>query len=147
MITPLEIKEKRFKSSWPGFKKKEVLDFLDLLSSEFQILLREKRELLQQLEEVKAKQKELLDHEATIKNVLIIAQESAEQVRQNAGREAELMIKEAEFHIEKDRGEAQQERQRITQQIEDLKASHRQLKAKMQATLEMYTKLLEDDDL
>jgi cell division initiation protein len=146
MITPLEIKEKRFQAGLTGFRKREVIDFLDLLSTEFQVVLKENRELRQQLEMEKEKQKELLDRESMIKNVLVTAQDSSEKVRQNADREAELMIKEAELRAEKILGGVQQEKDRILRQIEDLNASYRQYKAKMQSVLTMYSELLKEDD-
>ena len=146
MITPLEIKEKRFLTGLAGFKKSDVVDFLDLLSTEFQVVLKENRELRQQLEAEKEKQKELLERESMIKEVLVTAQDSSEKVRQNADREAELMIKEAELQAEKILGEAQQEKDRILRQIEDLKASYRQYKARMQSVLAMYGELLKDKE-
>lgn len=147
MITPLEMKEKRFRSGWSGFNKKEVIDFLDLLSSEFQVILKDNRKLQQQLEEEKEKQKELLKRESLIKSVLVKAQDNSEKIRQDAEREAELMLKETELKIEKMLAEAHQGENRILRQIEDLKSSYKQLKAKMQSTLEMYSKLLADDDV
>jgi len=147
MITPLEMKEKRFRAGWSGFNKKEVINFLDLLSSEFQVILKENRKLQQQLEEEKEKQKELLKRESLIKSVLVKAQDNSEKIRQDAGREAELMLKETELKVEKMLAEAHHGENRILRQIEDLKASYKQLKAKMQSTLEMYSKLLADDDV
>ena len=137
MITPLEMKEKRFRAGWSGFNKKEVINFLDLLSSEFQVILKENRKLQQQLEEEKEKQKELLKRESLIKSVLVKAQDNSEKIRQDAGREAELMLKETELKVEKMLAEAHHGENRILRQIEDLKASYKQLKAKMQSTLEI----------
>ncbi len=147
MITPLEMKEKRFRAGWSGFNKKEVIDFLDLLSSEFQVILKENRKLQQQLEEEKGKQKELLKRESLIKSVLVNAQDNSGKIRQDAEREAELMLKETELKVEKMLAEAHQGENRILRQLEDLKSSYKQLKAKMQSTLEMYSKLLADDDV
>ena len=147
MITPLEMKEKRFRTGWSGFNKKEVIDFLDLLSSEFQVILKDNRKLQQQLEEEKGKQKELLKRESLIKSVLLKAQDNSEKIRRDAEREAELLLKESELKIEKMLAEAHQGENRILRQIEDLKATYKQLKAKMQSTLEMYSKLLADDDV
>jgi len=147
MITPLEMKEKRFRSGWSGFNKKEVINFLDLLSSEFQVILKENRKLQQQLEEEKEKHKELLKRESLIKSVLVNAQDNSRKIRQDAEREAELMLKETELKIEKMLAEAHQGETRILRKIEDLKSSYKQLKAKMQSTLDMYSKLLADDDV
>ena len=147
MITPLEMKEKRFRTGWSGFNKKEVIDFLYLLSSEFQVILKDNRKLQKQLEEEKGKQKELLKRESLIKSVLLKAQDNSEKIRRDAEREAELLLKETELKIEKMLAEAHQGENRILRQIEDLKATYKQLKAKMQSTLEMYIKLLADDDV
>ena len=147
MITPLEMKEKRFKASWSGFNKKEVIDFLDLLSSEFQVILKENRTLQKQLGEEREKQKELLKRESLIKNVLVKAQDNSEKIRQDAEREAELMLKETELKVEKMLADAHQGENRILRQIEDLKVSYKQLKAKLQSTLAIYSKLLADDDV
>ena len=147
MTTPLEMKEKRFRAGWSGFNKKEVIDFLDLLSSEFQVNLKENRKLQQQLEEEKGKQKELLKRESLIKSVLVKAQDNSEKIRQDAEREAELMLKETELKVEKMLAEAHQGENHILRQVEDLKVTYKQLKVKMQSTLEMYSKLLADDDV
>ncbi|MEW6381040.1 MAG: DivIVA domain-containing protein [bacterium] len=146
MITPLEIREKRFKTGWPGFSKKEVIDFLDLLSIEFQEVLKENREVRQQLDEERGKKEKLIEREGMIKEVLMIAQSSSEKVRENAIRESELMIKEAELKAEKILGEANQKKDQILCQIQDLKSLYQQFRAKVQSTLEMYGKLLAEDD-
>ena len=146
MITPLEIREKRFHIKWPGFSKKDVIDFLDLLSTEFQVILKESRELRQLLEEEKGKKEKLIERESMIKDVLMIAQSSSEKMRQNANREAELLIKEAELKAEKILRDADREKNLILGQIQDLKASYKQFKVKMQSSLDMYAKLLTEED-
>jgi len=146
MITPLEIREKRFKTGWPGFSKKEVIDFLDLLSIEFQELLKENRQIQQQLEEERGKKEKLIEREEMIKDVLMIAQSSSEKVLENANREAELMIREAELKAEKILEEANQKKNQILEQIQDLKNIYKQFKAKVQSTLEMYGRLLIEED-
>lgn len=147
MITPLEMKEKRFRVGWSGFNKKEVIDFLDLLSTEFQVILKENRKLFQQLEEEKEKQKTLLNRESLIKSVLVKAQDNSEKIQQDANREAEILIKETELKAEKILAKARQGENKILRQTEDLKATYKQFMAKMQSTLDMYSKLLEDDDI
>lgn len=145
MITPLEIKEKRFHTGLGGFKKKEVIDFLEILSSEFQTLLKGKRELEQRLEQEMENRKELIDRESMIKSVLMTAQENSEKILQNANREAELLIKEAEFKGEKIIEEVEQKKHQLFKEFEDTKVSYKEAKAKILATLDMHRKLLEED--
>jgi len=146
MITPLEIREKRFRTGWPGFHKKDVIEFLDLLSTEFQAVLRENWDARQQLDEERKKNAKLIEQESMIKEVLVIAQSSSEKVRENAIREAEMIIKEAELKAEKILGNADQKKNQVMQQIQDLENLYRQFRAKVQSTLEMYGKLLDEDD-
>ncbi len=146
MITPLEIREKRFRTRWPGFNKKDVIEFLDLLSTEFQAVLRENRDARQQLDEEREKKEKLIEREAMIKEVLMVAQSSSEKIRDNASHEAELMIKEAEVRAEKILGDADQKKNQILQQVHDLENVYKQFRAKIQSTVEMYGKLLAEDD-
>jgi cell division initiation protein len=146
MITPLEIREKRFRTGWPGFNKKEVIEYLDLLSTEFQTVLKENRDARQQLNEEREKKEKLIEREAMIKEVLMVAQSSSEKIRENASREAELIIKEAEVRAEKLLGDADQKKNQVLQQVRDLENIYKQFRAKIQSTLEMYGKLLAEDD-
>ena len=146
MITPLEIREKRFRTQWPGFNKKDAIEFLDLLSTEFQAVLRENRDARQQLDEEIEKNGKLIEREAMIKEVLMVAQSSSEKIRENASREAELLIKEAEVKADKILIDADRKKNQILKQVQDLENLYKQFRAKIQSTLEMYGKLLAEDD-
>jgi len=146
MITPLDIREKRFRTRWPGFNKKDAIEFLDLLSTEFQAVLRENRDARQQLDEEREKNGKLIEREAMIKEVLMVAQSSSEKIRENASHEAELMIKEAEVKADKILVDADRKKNQILQQVQDLENLYKQFRAKVQSTLEMYGKLLAEDD-
>lgn len=79
-----------------GYDEDEVNEFLDQVIKDYEGVIRENKELSNQLLSVQEK----LDHFATIEETLsktiIIAQEAADDVKNNAKKEAQLIVKEAE---------------------------------------------------
>jgi len=96
-ITPLDIQQMVFTVSFRGYDKEEVNRFLEELAQTVEALNRDhavQREKIIFLEQQLA---ELKRTEATLSNTLLSAQSLAEDVKQNAHREADLVIKEAEL--------------------------------------------------
>ena len=58
--------------------------------------------------------------EATLHNTLIVAQETAEEVKLNARKEADLMLKEAELRGQKAIEEASKDVQKLREEFEQL---------------------------
>src|SRR3979409_2393157 len=96
-ITPLDIQQMVFKASFRGYDKEEVNRFLEELAQTIESLNRDQaiqREKIVFLEQQLA---ELKRTEATLSSTLLSAQSLAEDVKRNAQREADLVIKEAEL--------------------------------------------------
>lgn len=96
-ITPLDIQQMVFKVTFRGYDQEEVNRFLEELAQTVESLNRDhavQREKIMFLEQQLA---ELKRTEATLSSTLLSAQSLAEDVKQNAQREADLVIKEAEL--------------------------------------------------
>ena len=96
-ITPLDIQQMVFKSSFRGYDKEEVNRFLEELAQTVESLNRDNaisREKIVFLEQQVA---ELKRTETTLSNTLVSAQSLAEDVKRTAQREADLVMKEAEL--------------------------------------------------
>ncbi len=96
-ITPLDIQQMVFKVSFRGYDKEEVNRFLEELAQTIESLNRDnavQREKIVFLEQQLA---ELKRTEATLSSTLLSAQSLADDVKRNAQREADLVIKEAEL--------------------------------------------------
>lgn len=95
-LTALEIKKKEFQQKMRGCDPEEVQAFLDQVSLEVETLTSEKREL----EEALMSTREKLDHfvslEQMIEKTLAAAQQTAVTMQEQAKREAELILREAE---------------------------------------------------
>lgn len=96
MLTPLDIHNKEFRRSFRGYSEAEVDEFLDQVVRDFEALLREKTALEERVEELENRLSNYQALEETLKQTLILAEATADEVRANARREAEIILKEAQ---------------------------------------------------
>jgi len=100
-ITPLDIKKQAFKKVMRGFDPIEVETFLEMISEEFEYLIKEKNNLSDDVLKLKTQLHDYQEVEKTFKESLMNAQQTMNQSRENSKREATLIIKEAEIRAEK----------------------------------------------
>ena len=98
MYTPLDIENKKFaKQMMNGYNVDEVDDFLDELTLDYGKLYKENAELKAQREELDSNVGKYKNIENTIQNTLIMAQKTADEVQEVAKKQAEQIVKDAEF--------------------------------------------------
>ncbi len=97
MITPLDIENKEFRRGIRGYKEDEVDDFLDDLKDDFENLYKENIELKDKINMLSDQISKFKSMEDTLKNTLIVAQNTAEEVGMSASKKAQLIIEEAEI--------------------------------------------------
>jgi len=150
MLTPLDIHNKEFKRCFRGYSEEEVDEFLDRVIKDYEKLYHDNNELKETIEQLNSKLEHYQQIETTLHNTLVIAQETAEEVKMNAKKETELIIKEAEIRAQKMIDEAMLKVKRAMAEYEDLR-KHIQVfrsrqKALLQAQLDMLTKAEEAED-
>ncbi|MCF6461279.1 DivIVA domain-containing protein [Clostridium sp. Cult3] len=96
MITPLDIQNKEFKKSFRGYKESEVDQFLDDIIEDYENLHRENIELKDKILVLSEQIKQYNNLEETLKETLIVAQGTADEVIGAARQKAELIIEDAE---------------------------------------------------
>lgn len=145
-MTPLDIQQMVFKVAFRGYDKEEVNRFLEELAQTVESLNRDyaiQRERIVFLEQQLA---ELKRTEATLSSTLLSAQSLAEDVKRNAQREADLVIKEAEQKA----GEMiHQARIELTDTQRDLTALQKQrvlMVERLRASLRMFERMLEVEE-
>ncbi|WP_027726119.1 DivIVA domain-containing protein [Tuberibacillus calidus] len=145
-LTPLDIHNKEFTRGFRGYDEDEVNDFLDQIIKDYEAVIREKK----QLEENVRKLEERLSHfssiEETLNKSILVAQETAEEVKQNATKEARLIIKEAEKNADRIINEALAKSRKITLEIEELKKEAKVYRTRFRMLIEAQLELLKSDD-
>lgn len=94
-LTPMDINNKEFKRVLRGYCPEEVDEFLDQIVEEYETLFKENTSLKEKLENSNDKIEHYTKIENTIQNTLLLAQNTAEQAKANAQKEADVIIKSA----------------------------------------------------
>ena len=89
--------------------------------------------------------KDYLELEKTLKQTLISAQKASGDLRNNAEKEAELIVKEAEIQGERILDEAKSEMEVISRDLRELKKQRRMLKVELRTILESYLTMLNEE--
>lgn len=149
MITPLEIQNKDFKRSIRGYKEYEVDEFLDKIIIDYEKLYKENLELKDRLEGMNHQLEQYKEMEESLKKTLIIAQNTAEDVRANAHKESELIIQEADAKAKEIAIKANSEVENIRNEFEDIKNRMQIFKTRFKALLQSQLDSIDEtyDDL
>jgi cell division initiation protein len=141
-LTPLEIQKQNFAKKLKGFDPYEVRAYLELVAQELEILIKD----VDRLSRENAMLREDLDdhnqRERIIKDTLLSAQRVSEDVKSNARKEAELIVKDAELLSERLVSQAMGRVANLERTIQDLKVERRSARNKLQATLDTIQQLL-----
>ncbi|HUT63415.1 MAG TPA: DivIVA domain-containing protein [Anaerolineae bacterium] len=95
-ISPLDIRKHEFRKTLRGFDPDEVLTFLDMMSIEFENIIRENAMLNEKVSNYHEQLKKYHDIESTLQETLLSAQRAREDTIKNAKKQAEVIIREAE---------------------------------------------------
>lgn len=108
MLTPLDIHNKEFRRSFRGYNEDEIDDFLDQVVNDYEKLFRENDNLKEQVERLKKENAQYQKLENNLKETLVIAQktanevtdtakENAQNLRENTAKECQNMRRDAEI--------------------------------------------------
>ena len=145
MITPLDIENKKFgKQMMNGYSVEEVDDFLDDLTVEYSKNYKEISELRSKVDELNASLAHYKTIETTLQNTLLMAQETAEEVKNVAKQKSEQIITDARAAAEKQVNELNNEILTKQKSLDDIKKQFDIYKAKMESLLISQLELLKE---
>ncbi len=100
-ITASEIKHKTFKKKLHGYDTEEVITYLSELASEWEMIRAEQNILKEKVIELETKLKDYTEMEKAIQQTFMQSQETTRKAIENAKKEAQLIIQEAEIKATK----------------------------------------------
>ena len=153
-LMPLDIQQQQFSVRFRGFDTNEVDAFLETVANELEDLLKANKELKEELERKEARIWEYQNMEKILKETLLMAQTTSEEMKKNAQKTTEeLMVnaqKEATFVIGRAREQAEKmivetnsRLVKIQEEINELKRKKILLKQELRFVLETHLRLLE----
>ena len=145
MITPLDIENKKFaKQMVNGYSVDEVDDFLDDLTVEYEKLFKENSEYKAKIEKLESDMEHYKTIEATLQSTLLMAQSTAEEVKEVANKQAEQIINEAKVNAQKEVDSLENEISLKKRELDDVQKQFDIYKAKMESLLISQLELLKD---
>ena len=90
-VTPLDLRQQRFKTVMRGYDRGEVQAFLLEVSDDYENALRENDKLRQDVAKLEAVLGEHRGQERNLRNTLLTAQKLADEIKENAQTEAGLI--------------------------------------------------------
>ena len=145
MITPLDIENKRFaKQMMNGYSVEEVDEFLDELTVDYTKNYKEINELRAKVEELNNSLVQYRTIESTLQNTLIMAQTTAEEVKNVAKQKADQIVNDAKSTAQQRVDELNNEILMKQKELDDIKKQFDIYKAKMESLLISQLELLKD---
>ncbi|MDK2820698.1 MAG: cell division initiation protein [Clostridia bacterium] len=145
MLTPLDINKKEFHRTFRGYSCEEVDEFLEQLLKDYGQVYRELQELREKNKSLTQELQRYANLEQTIKDALLMAQQSAEEIRTNAQREANLILQEAENQAKEILNKAKLQVEKAQRYRSDLEAQTESFKMRLRSFLEAQLDLLNGD--
>jgi len=95
-IAPMDLRQQRFRISFRGFDRTEVVAFMTEAADDYEHALREIDRLRQDVSRTEALLSEHREREANLRNTLLTAQRLADEVKEAAQNEARMIVREAQ---------------------------------------------------
>ncbi|MFF2886734.1 DivIVA domain-containing protein [Paenibacillus sp. NPDC057967] len=144
-LTPLDIHNKEFSRRLRGYDEDEVNEFLDQVIKDYESLIRENKEIQNQMLALQERLNHFSNIEETLSKTIIVAQEAADEVRNNAKKEAQLIIKEAEKNADRIVNDSLNKSRKVSLEVEELKKQASIYRARFRTLVEAQLDLLKQD--
>ncbi|NIK68470.1 MULTISPECIES: DivIVA domain-containing protein [unclassified Paenibacillus] len=144
-LTPLDIHNKEFGRRLRGYDEDEVNEFLDQVIKDYESIIRENKELQNQILGLQERLNHFSNIEETLSKTIIVAQEAADEVRNNAKKEAQLIIKESEKNADRIINESLAKSRKVSLEVEELKKQASIYRARFRTLVEAQLELLSQD--
>lgn len=105
-LTPLEIHNKEFSTRMRGYDQDEVNEFLDQVIRDYELIIRQNKEIQDELEITNKKLSNYEEMQESLNRSILVAQDAADRLKENTDHEVEAIKREAERYVESVREEA-----------------------------------------
>lgn len=137
MITPMDIHNKTFSKGLRGYSEEEVNDFLRQIVTDYEQIYREHREMEEEMDQMKVKLSNYERISDTMTATLQLAKDTAENVKKNAKRNADILISNAKMEGERQVKDAEDYRRRLAETMIHTEGNMKNYVSKIRKDLEL----------
>lgn len=142
-LSPLEITQREFGRKIRGLDPEEVHTFLEQIAEEMTRLVQETTDRAAQIQRLEAQLRVHQEREDSLRNTLVTAQKMTDEIKANATRDADLVLKEAELKAERLLEQAHRKLAHLQGEVAELGRQRDVFAAKLRGLLKTHLELLD----
>jgi len=142
-ISPLDLRQQRFRTAMRGYDRTEVVAFLTEAADDYEHALREIDRMRSDLARMEALLGEHRDREANLRNTMLTAQRLADEIKEAAQNEAKLIVREAQGRADLLIQKAQVRLDEIDRDINELRLRRRDVEGSLESSIQALYRALE----
>ena len=135
-VSPLDLRQQRFRATFRGYDKVEVAAFLSAVADDYEQALRETDHLRQDVMKLEAALGEHRGRESNLNSTLMTAQQLADDIRANADQEARRIVREAEGRSDILLEKTSARLEDLQREIDGLKLKRKDVETSVEATIQ-----------
>jgi cell division initiation protein len=143
-LTPLDIHHKEFRHGLRGYNVEEVDAFLDEVADEFERLFKENIDLSEKNEAAQQAVRQYQEQEQTIRNTMISAQTSAEEIVKKSQDEATAVLRDAEMKAKEIIHNALTQKQQVQNELIRIKQAEEEFRSTFKTLLDQHNQALSE---
>jgi len=147
MITPMDIQNHEFQLKWRGYEKDAVKHFLYAVAEDFENLIEQNHKMAQELAVLRERVKDIENRDKVLKDTLVTAQQVKTEIHENAEKEAELLLKEAQLKADKVYEDAKGQVDRVNKQLVDTRRVRDDLLAEAEMMVSRFSHFVDAERL
>ena len=145
-LTPIDIQHKEFSVKMKGYDREQVQDFLEVIKKDYEQSIKETKDLEKQLAFAEEKNVYFQKLQDTLNKSIVVAQDAADRLKENARKEAEIILFEAEKSADKLLKEAAEKATKINQETENIRKESRNFRQKLELMVESQINLIRNEE-
>jgi cell division initiation protein len=145
-ITPVDLAHKVFDKKMFGVDESQVVEYLTQIASAMEELIRDRNSLRDKLRERDLQLVEYRERDGLLKSTITTASQMADKLRQDADREAKLILTDAEQKAEMITRNGHDSLKKMYQEITELKRTRLQFEANLKAMAQAHLALIEQGE-
>lgn len=135
-LTPLDVRKQDFRKALRGFDRAEVEDFRTRVGDELERVVKERIALEEKLKAQEEQLAAFKERERAMNDALVAAQQLRAETREQAEREAQMIVREAAAEAERLVDRARREIERLEASAENLARQHHAYLAALRSLVE-----------
>jgi cell division initiation protein len=142
-ISPMDMRQQRFRSAFRGYDRTEVVAFLTEAADDYEHAMREIDRLRGDLQRMEALLTEHREREHNLRDTLLTAQRLSGEVKEAAQTEAKLIVREAQGRADLLLQKAQGRLEELDRDVNELKLRRRDAEGSLEASIQALYRALE----